>query len=213
MRELEQACKEIKDFGVKATPLICDISNTGDIRQTVFKALTEFGRIDILVNNAAISPFVAPVEEIREDGWDKIINTNLKGCFFLTQEVGKNMIKRREGKVINIASVGGAVGLLGQAVYCISKAGMIMLTKMFALEWGKYNIHVNALGPGIFETTLTEKLRGNKGYIKDRLRGIPLNRLGKTDEMVGAALFLASDLSNYLTGQTIFINGGRLSGL
>jgi NAD(P)-dependent dehydrogenase (short-subunit alcohol dehydrogenase family) len=212
LSELEETCKKIESFGAKGIALVCDVSRVIDIRKTIMTALAEFGGIDILVNNAGISPFVVPIEEIREDGWDKVIDTNLKGIFFFTQEVGKHMIKRRQGKVINIASIGGVVGFPGQTPYCVSKAGIIMLTKMFALEWGKYNINVNALAPGMVETRLTEKLRQNEDYTKDRLKRIPLNRFAKPDEMVGAALFLASDLSNYMTGQTIFIDGGRLIG-
>jgi len=212
LSEIEETCKEIESFGAKGIGLVCDVSKVTDIRKMVMMVLAKFDKIDILVNNAGISPFVVPIEEVREDGWDKVINTNLKGIFFLTQEVGKHMIKRRQGKVINIASIGGIVGFPGQAPYCISKAGIIMLTKMFALEWGKYNINVNALAPGMVETRLTEKLRQDENYTKDRLKRIPLNRFAKPEEMVGAALFLASDFSNYMTGQTIFIDGGRLIG-
>jgi gluconate 5-dehydrogenase/2-deoxy-D-gluconate 3-dehydrogenase len=210
--EIEETCREIKGHGVKGVPLVCDVSKVNDIKKTIVKAVAEFGQIDILVNNAGTSPFVVPIEEIREDGWNRIIDTNLKGVFFFTQEVGKDMIERQQGKVINMTSIGGVVGFPGQAVYCVSKAGIIMMTKMFALEWGKYNINVNALGPGMVETRLTEKLRQNENYTKDRLKRIPLNRFAKPEEMVGAALFLASDLSNYMTGQTIFIDGGRLTG-
>jgi len=211
--EIEETCTAVRELGANGLPLICDVSNVEQVRQTVERVLTEFGRIDILVNNAGISPFVSPIEAIKEHGWNKILQTNLNSVFFFTQEVGRHMISRKQGKVINMTSLGGVVGLPGQAAYCVSKAGVIMLTKMFALEWGKYGICVNALGPGIVETRLTEKFLQDQEIVQDRLSRIPLNRFAVPDEMVGAALFLASDLSSYLTGQTIFIDGGRLAGV
>ncbi|MBW2345511.1 MAG: SDR family oxidoreductase [Deltaproteobacteria bacterium] len=211
--EIEQTCEAVKACNVKGLPLVCDVGNAIEVRETVKRALVEFGQIDVLVNNAGISPFVVPIENIREDGWNRVINVNLNSVFLFTQEVGRQMIVRQKGKVINMTSIGGVVGLQGQAAYCVSKAGIIMLTKMFALEWGKYQINVNALGPGIVETQLTEKFRQDRDIVQDRLKRIPLNRFAAPDEMVGAALFLASDLSNYMTGQTIFIDGGRLTGV
>lgn len=211
--EIEQTCEAVQAFGVKGLPLTCDVGNALEVEETVKRALAEFGQIDILVNNAGISPFVVPIEDIREDGWNKVIHTNLNSMFFFTQQVGRQMIERRKGKVINMTSIGGVVGLPGQAAYCVSKAGIIMLTKMFALEWGKYNINVNALGPGMVETRLNEQLRQDKNIVQEVLKKIPLNRFAAADEMVGAALFLASELSSYMTGQTIFIDGGRLAGV
>ncbi len=191
-------------------PVITDVSKVDQVKNLVKKSLKEFGKIDILVNNAGISSFFVPIEDLREDGWDKIIDNNLKSVFLCTQEIGKEMIKQRRGKIINMTSIGGVVGFPGQAAYCVSKAGIIMLTKMFALEWGKYNINVNAIGPGMVETQLTEKYRKNEELVTERLKRTPLGRFAKPWDLVGGALFLASDLSDYMTGQTIFIDGGRL---
>lgn len=210
MSQLEETSQEIIKAGRKGFPIEADVGKSDQVRGLVQKAIKEFGKIDILVNNAGISPYIIPIESIREDGWDKVINTNLKGVFICTQEVGKDMIKRKQGKIINITSFGGVVGFPGQAAYSVSKAGVIMLTKMFALEWGKYNINVNALGPGLIETQLTEKLRQSPELLADRLKRTPLGRLGKPWDLAGGVLFLASNLSDYMTGQTIFIDGGRL---
>jgi NAD(P)-dependent dehydrogenase (short-subunit alcohol dehydrogenase family) len=209
--EIEATCEAARALGVRGLPLSCDVSVPVQVKDTVKRALSEFDRIDILVNNAGISPFVAPIEDIREEGWNKVIHTNLNSVFFFTQEVGRQMIERRKGKVINLTSTGGVAAIAGQAAYCVSKAGIIMLTKMFALEWGKYDIQVNALGPGMVETSLTQKMLKEEDAVQDRLRRIPLNRFAAAEEMVGAALFLASDLSNYMTGQTLFVDGGRLT--
>ena len=210
LSQLEETSGEILKIGRKALPVITDVSKSDQVKTLIEKLLKEFGRIDILVNNAGISPFTVPIEDLREDGWDKIINTNLKGIFLCTQTAGREMIKQKQGKIINMTSIGGVVGFPGQAAYCVSKAGIIMVTKMFALEWGKYNINVNAIGPGMVETQLTKKYLENKDLVTERLKRTPLGRFSQPWDIVGGALFLASSLSNYMTGQTLFIDGGRL---
>jgi NAD(P)-dependent dehydrogenase (short-subunit alcohol dehydrogenase family) len=210
LSQLEETSEKILKIGRRALPVITDVSKSDQVKNLIEKLLKEFGRIDILVNNAGISPFTVPIEDLREDGWDKIINTNLKGIFLCTQTAGREMIKQKQGRIINMTSIGGIVGFPGQAAYCVSKAGIIMLTKMFALEWGKYNINVNAIGPGMVETELTEKYLENKDLVAERLKRTPLGRFSKPWDIVGGALFLASNLSDYMTGQTLFIDGGRL---
>lgn len=212
LSEIEITADEIKKSGRKALPIACDVGKSTDVRRLAQAAIGEFGQVDILVNNAGISPFVVPIEDLRESGWDKIIDINLKGVFMCSQEIGRDMIKRHSGKIINLTSIGGVIGFPGQAAYCVSKAGIIMLTKMFALEWGKYNINVNGIGPGMVETKLTETYLDNKELAKNRMESTPLRRFAKPIDIVGGALFLASDLSDYITGQIIFIDGGRLAG-
>lgn len=212
LSEVEITADEIKKIGRKALPIVCDVGKSTDVRRLAQTAMDEFGQVDILVNNAGISPFVVPIEDLRENGWDKIIDINLKGVFICSQEIGRDMIRRHSGKIINLTSIGGVVGLPGQAAYCVSKAGIIMLTKMFAMEWGKYNINVNGIGPGMVETKLTEKYLDNQELVRNRMESTPLRRFAKPIDIVGGALFLASDLSDYITGQIIFIDGGRLVG-
>jgi NAD(P)-dependent dehydrogenase (short-subunit alcohol dehydrogenase family) len=211
MSQLEETSQEILKIGGRALPVVADVSKVDQVSNLAKKSLEEFKRIDILVNNAGISPFTVPIEDIQEDGWNRIIDTNLKGVFLCTQEIGREMIKHKRGKIINMTSIGGIVGFPGQAVYCVSKAGIIMLTKMFALEWGKYNINVNAIGPGMVETQMTEKYRQNLDLVTDRLKRTPLGRFCTPRDLIGGALFLASNLSDYMTGQTLFIDGGRLT--
>jgi NAD(P)-dependent dehydrogenase (short-subunit alcohol dehydrogenase family) len=210
MAEIRETCAEIKSLGAEGYPVTCDIGKSGDIENLVREALGVFSQIDILVNNAGLSPIVIAAENLRDDGWNKVINTNLTGTFMCTREVGKHMIARKTGKIINITSVLGVIASAGQIAYCVSKAGLIMLTRMFAVEWAKYNISVNALGPGMVETRLTEALRKNEKLVQDRISRTPIGRFAKPEDMVGAAIFLASDLSAYMTGQTLFIDGGRL---
>ncbi|MCK9363616.1 MAG: glucose 1-dehydrogenase [Syntrophales bacterium] len=210
LSEIETTADEIKKIGRKALPIVCDVGKSTEVKNLARAAIDEFGQVDILVNNAGISPFVVPIEDLGENGWDKILNINLKGVFLCSQEIGRDMIKRHSGKIINMTSIGGVVGFPGQVAYCVSKAGIIMLTKMFAKEWGKYNINVNGIGPGMVETKLTEKYRDNQELVKNRIESTPLRRFAKPMDIVGGALFLASDLSDYMTGQTIFIDGGRL---
>jgi len=170
----------------------------------------QFGRINILVNNAGISPIWKRVEETGKEAWDQIIATNLTGAFLCAQAVGKVMIKQKSGKIINMTSVGGKVALPRLVAYCASKAGIISLTQVLAAEWAQHNILVNAIGPSYVETEFTAGLRGNERIYDELKNKNLLKRFARPEEVVGAAIFLASDESNYITGQTLFVDGGWL---
>jgi NAD(P)-dependent dehydrogenase (short-subunit alcohol dehydrogenase family) len=202
--------EELTLRGKKAVALRLDVTSVDSVNQVVAQVVKQFGRINILVNNAGISPIWKRVEETGKEAWDQIIATNLTGAFLCAQAVGKVMIKQKSGKIINMTSVGGKVALPRLVAYCASKAGIISLTQVLAAEWAQHNILVNAIGPSYVETEFTAGLRGNERIYDELKNKNLLKRFARPEEVVGAAIFLASDESNYITGQTLFVDGGWL---
>jgi len=205
----EQTAGELQKLGVKTMALGCDVKNPAAVQAVVDAAVNEFGRVDILINNAGTS-WGAPVESMTLDQWNKVIETNLTGTFLFSQAVGKTMIKQRRGKIINIASVAGLRGSspnFSAIGYSASKGGVIIFTKDLACKWGMHNIHVNAIAPGWFPTDMSGKvIERNKETI---LAGAPLGRFGGPDDLKGAAVFLASDASDFVTGHILVVDGGQ----
>jgi len=205
----ERAAEELNKLGVKTLALGCDVKSPAEIQQVVDATMSAFGRIDILVNNAGTS-WGAPVEEMRLEHWNKVIETNLTGTFLFSQAVGKVMVAQRRGKIINIASVAGLGGAPPefQAIgYHASKGGVIIFTKDLACKWGIHNIQVNSIAPGWFPTNMSQVLiEKNKETF---LRSIPLRRFGNESDLKGAAVFLASDASDYVTGHVLVVDGGQ----
>ena len=216
---IEQACKEIKDrTGVKTFAAPLDITKTDQIKAVTENVMKEFGRIDILVNNAGVGGSEKPIinlkkpeREMTEADWDNTVATDLRGIFVLTQAVAKKMIEKGQGgKVINVSSITAVIGMANMAAYCSSKAAVVQLTRVMALEWIRYNIQVNAILPGYFETPMNTEFFATdvgKEIIK---RNIPQNRLGQMDDMKGLAVYLASAASNFMTGSTVVIDGGQI---
>jgi len=205
--DLEKVAAEIKKLGRKCVPIATHVGRLEEINSLVKKVLDEFGKIDILVNNAATNPSMASAMDIDDRAWDSIMNLNLKGLFFLSQAVARSMKEKGGGKIINIASIAGiSPDIL--AVYSISKAGVIMATKVMAQQWGQYNIRVNTVAPGLTKTKFSEALWGNPDILNIAMSRTPLARPAEPEEMVGAIIFLASDASSYVTGQVIAIDGG-----
>src|SRR6202163_3681219 len=205
----EQAAAELQNLGGKTLALGCDVKNPAEVLAVVNAAMSQFGRIDILINNAGTS-WGAPVEEMRLEHWNKVIETNLTGTFLFCQAVGKTMIAQRRGKIINIASVAGLAGSPPQfqAIgYHASKGGIIILTKDLACKWGMHNIQVNAIAPGWFPTNMSQVvIERNKDAF---LSKIPLHRFGNGQDLKGAAVFLASDASDFVTGHVLVVDGGQ----
>jgi len=170
-------------------------------------AIAEFGKVDILVNNAGIN-IRKPALEVEEQDWDRVVATNLKGPFLVAQTVGRHMCRRGYGRIINVASVGGAVALRTGVAYGASKAGLLHMTRILAMEWAKYGVTVNAIGPWYFRTPLTEKLLQDEQYVAEILARTPMRRIGDLTELVGPVAFLASDASSYVTGQALMVDGG-----
>jgi NAD(P)-dependent dehydrogenase (short-subunit alcohol dehydrogenase family) len=211
-RESKETVKEIEKLGRRSMFVKTDVSKGKDAENMVKKTVEKFKRIDILVNNAGVYK-ATPMESVEENEWDRIMDVNVKGQFLCAKEVGEQMIRQRSGKIINIASVAGEFAFAQSTAYNSSKAGVILLTKTLALEWAKHNIQVNAIAPGVFQTTMTAGLIKDeefRGMIKNR---VPLGRSGEPNELVGAAIFLASDASSYVTGSVITVDGGWTAGL
>jgi NAD(P)-dependent dehydrogenase (short-subunit alcohol dehydrogenase family) len=205
----QQAAEELQPLGVKAIALACDVKSPASIQEVVDATLSQFGRIDVLINNAGIS-WGAPVEEMRLEDWNKVIETNLTGTFLCSQAVGKVMIRQGQGKIINIASVaglGGAPPELSAIGYHASKGGVITFTKDLACKWAAHNIQVNAIAPGWFPTHMSSRVLEHHQELF--LSHIPLRRFGNEHDLKGAAVFLASDASNYVTGHVLVVDGGQ----
>jgi NAD(P)-dependent dehydrogenase (short-subunit alcohol dehydrogenase family) len=205
----QQAAEDLQKLGAKTLALACDVKNPTDIHQVVDATMAQFARIDILINNAGTS-WGAPVEEMRLEQWNKVIETNLTGTFLFSQAVGKIMIGQRRGKIINIASVAGLRGASPefQAIgYHASKGGVIIFTKDLACKWGIHNIQVNSIAPGWFPTNMSQVLiERNKDTF---LKTIPLGRFGNESDLKGAAVFLASAASDFVTGHVLVVDGGQ----
>ena len=205
----EQAAAELKALGITTLALGCDITSPASIQEVVNATAARFGRIDILINNAGTS-WGAPVEEMRLEDWNKVMETNLTGTFLCSQAVGKVMIGQRRGKIINIASIAGMAGSppeLEAIGYSASKGGVITFTKELARKWAKHGIRVNAIAPGWFPTHMSGGvIQRNKEHL---LQGIPLGRFGNEHDLKGAAVFLASDASDFVTGQVLVVDGGQ----
>jgi len=207
---LEAAARELRQFGGPVVPVRADVSKMEDIRNLVERTVKEFGKIDFLFNNAGTIRR-APSEDLTEEDWDEVLNTNLKGPFFLAQAVARVMIsQKRKGKIINTSSLMAVQGGKRVPSYAASKGGLAQVTKSMANDWAKYNILVNAIGPGWVKTELTEALQQDKERYAELLSRIALGRWADPDDLGGAAVFLASDASDYITGQTIFVDGGWL---
>lgn len=207
LEDLEKVAKEIGEKGRKSLALACHIGRKEEIEEMVERVVKEFGRIDILVNNAATNPVFGPILNVEERAWDKIMEVNLKGYFLISLAVGKVMMKQKGGNIINLASTAGMKPSPMLGAYSISKAGVIMLTKVLATEWAVFNIRVNAIAPGLVETKFSKALWSNPEILKEALRDVPLGRVAQPEEIVGAALYLASEASSYVTGETLVLNG------
>jgi len=214
-----EAAEELQQLGVKAIAMGCDVKDPSSIQEMVDATLSQFGRIDVLINNAGIS-WGAPVEEMRLEDWNKVIETNLTGTFLCAQAVGKVMIRQGRdknsaasntgGKIINIASVaglGGAPAELPAIGYHASKGGVISFTKDLACKWASHNIQVNAIAPGWFPTHMSNRVLEHHEELF--LSHIPLRRFGNEHDLKGAAVFLASAASNYVTGHVLVVDGGQ----
>ncbi len=206
---IDNAVKEISKINENVSGFVTDVTNQEIVANTIKEIIKKYQRIDILVNNAGITKD-GLLMKMKESDWDAVINVNLKGTFLCTQKVIRYMLKQRSGSIINISSVIGIMGNAGQANYAASKGGIIALTKSSAKEFASRNVRVNAVAPGFIETEMTAKLPEN--VIEEYAKSIPLNRMGTPRDVANLCLFLASDDSNYITGQVIKVDGGLVNG-
>ena len=206
--EGQKAAEALKDEGQEAVAVQTDVGNKPSVANLVSTVLNKFSRIDILVNSAGVI-LRGPVEDYSEEEWNYIFDINLRGLFFCCQLVGREMIKRKKGKIVNISSNVSEVVQPGRSIYAVSKAGVSHLTRALALEWAQHNINVNAIGPGPTITELNKiYFEENPEDLKERIDSIPMGRMGDPSDHVGAAVFLASDASNFITGETLLVDGG-----
>lgn len=210
MENLEQVCREAESLGRKTLAVKTDVGSSEDLERLVKQAVGEFGKIDILLNNSGIT-HRAPANEFPMEEWDRVMNVNLRAVFLLCKLVGNCMIEQGGGRIVNIASLASEIGLSLIPPYVASKSGVSGLTRALAVEWAEHNIRVNAIGPGYFKTDLTEGLENHPDRgPKIKLR-IPMKRWGLPEDLQGAVVFLASEASSYITGQTIYVDGGWLA--
>jgi len=209
--ELEIVAEKIRLLGRKSLAIASHVGKVEELKNLVEKAKSEFGRIDILVNNAGTNPYYGPVMDAEEWAWDVTMNVNLKGPFMLSQLVARTMKDSGSGRIINISSNAG-IAPSAMSLYSLTKAGLIMLTKILAKEWGQYGIRVNAIAPGTVETRLSEVLWKDPAAAEAQAKRAALGRHGMPDEIAGVALLLASDASSYMTGDTIIVDGGESIG-
>jgi len=205
--ELNAVAEEVKRLGRRSLAVQADITHKADVDALVQRVMDEFGAVDILVNNVAMN-IRALLLELSEDGWDRVIDTDLKGYYLCSQAVGKRMVDQKQGNIINIASIAAIKAAPEMGAYCIAKAGVVMLTRVLAVELAKYNIRVNAIAPYMVKTKFSQPLWSDPGTLKELESEIPLGRLAETSDIIGAVLFLASDASSYITGHTIIVDGG-----
>ncbi|MBU1204876.1 MAG: 3-oxoacyl-ACP reductase FabG [Nanoarchaeota archaeon] len=208
--DCNKVVEEIKAIGKEGLAVKADVSNNEDIKQMVESTVKRFGKIDILVNNAGIYMQKSLTDSTEQD-FDRILDINLKGVFLCSKAVVPEMIKQGKGKIINITSIAGQVGFANSSAYCASKGAIINITRELALELAQYKINVNAIGPGVIETPMTKNLLEDKATKETLLANIPLNRIGKPEDIANAALFLASNKADYITGITLFVDGGWLT--
>jgi NAD(P)-dependent dehydrogenase (short-subunit alcohol dehydrogenase family) len=205
--DLEKVAQEISGIGRKSLAIEAHVARTEEIKNLVSKVKADFGKLDILVNNAGTNPTMAQALDVDERAWDSIMNLNLKGLFFLSQAAARVMKEKGGGKIINVASTAGITPDL-LPVYSISKAAVIMATKVMAQQWAQYNIRVNAIAPGLTKTRFSEALWNNPDILKMAMSKTPMGRVAEPEEMVGATIYLGSDASSYVTGQVIALDGG-----
>lgn len=205
--KLAEAEKEVSDIGARTLTIAADVTIPEDVEKVVKKTLAKFKKIDVLVNNVGTYMGQPIVESAIED-WFRLINTNLTSTYLCCRAVGRHMIERQRGKVVNMAAAMGALGARNASAYCASKGGVIQLTRALAVEWARYNINVNAIAPGTMETEITRKMLEDAKVRKALESKVPMKRLGQPSDLVGTVVFLSASGSDYITGQTIFVDGG-----
>jgi len=209
LKVAEEGAQEIIKLGRRSLALECDVSRAEDVERLVKTVVQQFGKLDIMVNNAGVA-IHTPTEDLSEAEWDQVIDINLKGVFLGVKYAGRQMIKQKKGSIINIASILGLVAARPQKQvhYDASKGGVIMITKKTAVEWAEHNIRVNAIAPGYFRTAILDPDLGPGKIGQVWVSNIPMQRVAELDEMKGAALFLASPASSYVTGSVLVVDGG-----
>ena len=205
---LDSAVNEAESNGLTLIPIECNTSNNESIQSVVDHTIEKFDRVDVLVNNAAANPYYGPILNSEDSHWDKIFDVNVKGYFNFAKACSKTMIANNSGKIINVASIAAKTPLEGLGVYNISKAAVVMLTKVLAKELGEHNIQVNTLAPGLIKTDFSKALWENEDTYNKIVKSIPQGKMGSPDDISGMALYLASEASDFVTGSIFTVDGG-----
>ena len=209
---LKAAADEISTSDCRVQPLACDVADVAAVSQAVEAVYSEHGRIDVLLNVAGVN-IRQPTLNFSEDQYDFVMDINLKGAFFIAQEVGRKMVEQRSGSIINIDSLNTYAPVKNVTPYAMSKAGVVMMTRSLAMEWGPNGVRVNTIAPGFILTDLTQKLWSDPTMREWGETNTPLGRMGEVDDLIGAAVFLASDGAAFMTGQVVRVDGGFTAGL
>ena len=207
MAEAEAVAAEVRAMGRRALPVALEVTSLESIDAAVAAVEDQFGAIDVLINNAGIN-IPEPALEVSEEHWDRVLDTNLKGLFFCAQRVGRGMVARGRGKIVNVASQMGLVGGRLRAAYCSSKGGVVQLTKVLAIEWSPSGVNVNAVAPTFLRTPFSEPMFADEAFYREVVAKIPLGRVGEVEDVLGAIVFLASPASDLVTGHTLLVDGG-----
>lgn len=210
LERLQTTAHLVEAAGSTACIVATDVTQAAQIQAMVDTTMEHFGQVDVLVNNAGMM-LQRPLLELTESEWHQVLDTNLTSMFLSCQQVGRHFVAQQRGKIINIASHWGFIGVSNVAPYCASKGGVVQLTRALAVEWARYNITVNAVAPGYIATELNETARNTEGLRNHMLRQIPLRRFGEVDEVGHVVAFLSSDAANFITGQTLVVDGGQIS--
>ena len=208
----EQVAAGIRERGGEASAAACHIGRKDDLRALVEGTLARWGRIDVLVCNAAVNPYFGPSAQMSDEAYDRVMNSNVRSNFWLCNMVAPAMAERGDGSIIIISSIGGFQGSDRLGVYGISKAADMQLARNLAVEWGARNVRANCIAPGLVKTDFAKALWDNPEILRKTVQHTPLHRIGEPDEIAGAAVFLAAPAGSFVTGQTIVIDGGRLAG-
>lgn len=209
--ELDKVAEELQAMDTDFLPVPTHLGKREDVDSLVDKTLQKFKRIDVLINNVGINPSFCPITELDERAWDAIMSVNLKGIFLVCQRVAKVMMEQKDGCIVNMASMNAFRPAVNMVAYAVSKAGLIAMTKGMAKELGKYGIRVNAVAPGVVRTKFSEVVWSDPGFEAKRMGQIPLGRIADPDEVARVILFLASDMSSYVTGTAVVVDGGELA--
>jgi dehydrogenase/reductase SDR family protein 4 len=209
--DLEAVAHEVSGLGRRALPIPGHMGRRPDIDRLFEAVQKEFGRLDILVNNAATNPVFGPLVEIEEEAWDKIMALNVKGCLFAAQRAAKQMLAAGKGAIVNVSSTGGLRASPGLGAYSVSKAAVIMLTRVLAKELAPFGVRVNAIAPALVETRFSEVLWTTPELLEQYLKTTPMGRTAQPEEMAGAVVYLCSDAASYVTGQVLVLDGGHLA--
>ena len=207
---VDEVAKEFKDQGHEATGIACHVGDEEQCKRLIEKTIATYGGVDILVNNAATNPVFSPIEQVESPVFDKIMDVNVKACFTLAKLCFPSMKEKKQGSIINIASVEGQKPSMGLGIYSVSKAALIMLTQAQASEWGKYGIRSNTICPGLIKTKFSQALWSNESIMKQVEHHLPLQRAAEPIEIAGLAVYLASSASSFTTGAVLNADGGHM---